>query len=143
MVGGAVIIGGGVLQRETLAVGVSRAKDAVAGDRVAAAKLRLKGKLEDEAKARGIAWPPREVFVRAFKMGDDGISAGRVEAWVGDGKEPLQLLQSHPPLRDVGRIGPQAPRRRSSGPRRILHDFGDEPEIIISFIAAGGLSEPL
>ena len=105
--GGAVVVAGGVTQRNLLDVAVSRAKDAVAGDRVAAARARLGDSLERAAKAKGIPWQPRQVFVRAFKTGYDGTSAGRVEAWVGDGRGPLQLLQVHPLCALSGVVGPK------------------------------------
>ncbi len=104
---GAVVVAGGITGRDLLGVAATRAKDAVVGDRVAAAKQRLGDALQQSAAAQGIAWPPKEVFVRAFKTGDDGVGPGRVEAWVSDGKGPLQRLQSHPLCALSGVLGPK------------------------------------
>ena len=60
------VVGG----RRFLELAVSRAKDATGpADRVAAARARLGSRLQDACATAGVAWPPGEVFVRAFKTG--------------------------------------------------------------------------
>lgn len=98
------VVGG----RRFLELAVSRAKDATGpADRVAAARARLGSRLQEACATAGVAWPPGEVFVRAFKTGDDGRSHGTVEVWAGDGRQPLAKVLTHPVCRLSGSLGPK------------------------------------
>jgi murein L,D-transpeptidase YafK len=94
--------------RRFLELAVSRAADAAGPpDRVQAARARLGNRLQQATVEAGVAWPPKEVFVRAFKAGGDGRTGGTVEVWAGDGTGPLARVLSHPVCRLSGVPGPK------------------------------------
>lgn len=103
----AAAAGVGVAGRRHLALGVARAKDAVGpADRVAAARLRVGDAVRDKVLAAGVAWPPRELYLRATKYDADG-GKGAVEVWGGDGRGPLRLVVRHPLCALSGTLGPK------------------------------------
>jgi hypothetical protein len=99
--------------RRHLALGVSRARDATGpDDRVAAARVRVGTLIRKKVEAAGIAWPPREIFLRATKYDDDG-GRGHVEVWGGDGRGPLACIDRYPLCALSGSLGPK--RREGDG----------------------------
>jgi murein L,D-transpeptidase YafK len=81
-------------------------------DRVAAARIRRTEALREKFAAAGLAYPPREIFLRAFKQ------EGQLELWArassGAGPAaPLRLVTAYPILRGSGRLGPK--RREGDG----------------------------
>ena len=74
-------------------------------ERVAGARATHEIELQQRALALGIAWPPRELYLRAFK-------AERVlEVWAGNGRgQPLELFEQHPICGESGSIGPKVER---------------------------------
>jgi murein L,D-transpeptidase YafK len=70
-------------------------------ERVAAARLAHEETLIEKVEALGLAWPPRELYVRMFK--DERV----VEVWVGDGRSPLELLETFSECGASGVIGPK------------------------------------
>lgn len=107
VVAGAIGLGG-VAGGRYLEVAVSRAADALEkGDRVDAARKKRGAVVKAAVEATGIAWPPKEVFLRATKYADNGIDNGVVEVWVGDGSGPLKKAMAHPVCALSGTIGPK------------------------------------
>jgi murein L,D-transpeptidase YafK len=92
--------------------GVFRANLADPAGRVARARARLRTSLPATFRAHGVAWPPREVFLRATKEEADG-SPGVVELWAGNGRAPLVLVLSHRICALSGTLGPK--RREGDG----------------------------
>lgn len=70
-------------------------------ERVAAARTTHEATLIEKVEELGLAWPPRELYVRMFK--DERI----VEVWVGDGRAPLELLDTFAECGASGIIGPK------------------------------------
>lgn len=72
---------------------------------MAGARATHEADLQERAAALGIEWPPRELYLRAFK-------AERVlEVWAGNGRgEPLVLFEEHPICGESGTIGPKVER---------------------------------
>lgn len=119
LLGGLALVAVGVVERRHPAVGVARAKDAVGpADRVAAARARLGSSVKDKVTVAGVAFPPKELFVRAFKHDAQG-QKGRVEVWAGDGRAPLVRVMSHPLCALSGVLGP----KRREGDLQIPEGF--------------------
>lgn len=70
-------------------------------ERVAAARTTHEAALIEKVEALGVAWPPRELHVRMFK------DERAVEVWVGDGRAPLQQLDTFSECGASGVIGPK------------------------------------
>jgi murein L,D-transpeptidase YafK len=70
-------------------------------ERVAAARVTHEATLIEKVEALGLAWPPRELHVRMFK------DERAVEVWVGDGRAPLELLDTFSECGASGAIGPK------------------------------------
>lgn len=73
-------------------------------ERVIAARTAHEAALVEKVEALGLAWPPRELYVRMFK------DERAVEVWVGDGRAPLELLETFAECGQSGVIGPKAQR---------------------------------
>ncbi|MCC7075121.1 MAG: hypothetical protein IT383_27660 [Deltaproteobacteria bacterium] len=74
-------------------------------ERVAGARLAHEASLVERAAALGLAWPPRELYLRAFKH------ERVLEVWAGDGAgRPLVLFEEHPICGESGSIGPKVER---------------------------------
>lgn len=74
-------------------------------ERVAGARATHEAALQVRTAELGLSWPPRELYLRAFK-------AERVlEVWVGDGRgRPLVLFEEHPICGASGVLGPKVER---------------------------------
>jgi murein L,D-transpeptidase YafK len=70
-------------------------------ERVAEVRARISSALEASVRAAGIAWPPADVYLRAFKREQ------QLEVWLGDGKGPLTLFETIPICATSGVIGPK------------------------------------
>ncbi len=77
------------------------AADTEEPERVAAARATHEAVLIEKVEALGLAWPPRELHVRMFK------DERSVEVWVGDGRAPLELLDTFSECGASGGIGPK------------------------------------
>ena len=94
-------------------------------DRVAAARARLGEKVRADFAAAGLAYPPRAIFLRAFKH------EGQLELWarpasgagaagaVGKPSPAYRLVRVFPVLRASGRLGP----KRRAGDRQVPEGF--------------------
>jgi murein L,D-transpeptidase YafK len=70
--------------------------------RVADARRRIGGALEQAVREKGVAYPPRAVLLRTFKH------EGVFEMWIGnDATKPLLLLESVPVCASSGELGPK------------------------------------
>lgn len=119
LLGGLALVAVAVVERRHLALGVARAKDAVGpADRVADARRRRGAAVRTQVEEAGVAWPPRELFLRAFKH-DEAGSRGRVEVWAGDGRKPLVRVMVHPLCALSGVLGP----KRREGDLQIPEGF--------------------
>lgn len=87
-----------------LALWVLLATAAPEPERVAGARLAHEAALQERAAALGIAWPPRELYLRAFKR------ERTLEVWVGNGRDPLALLEEHTICGESGTLGPKVER---------------------------------
>lgn len=80
-------------------------------DRVADARARFGQKVREDFQTAGLAYPPRAIFLRAFKR------EGQLELWAqpGDGGKatPFRFVRSFAVLRASGRLGPK--RREGDG----------------------------
>jgi murein L,D-transpeptidase YafK len=72
--------------------------------RVAAARVAAGPRIRDSFKAANVAYPPGEIFLRAFKLEQ------QVELWAGPKGQPLTLVKRFPICALSGRVGPK--RRR-------------------------------
>ncbi len=70
-------------------------------ERVAAARARKMTAVRAMFDAAHLAYPPKELFLRAFKK------EGVVELWGGDGKDPLVLVKSYAVCASSGELGPK------------------------------------
>lgn len=101
------------VNRHAIAAGATYVKDNVGerlakGDRVSAARARLKDTLPALFAAHDVRWPPQQVFLRAFKSGEGPNDAGVVELWASDKKSgPLTLIKSYPVCAKSGGLGPK------------------------------------
>lgn len=81
--------------------------------RVARARERVRPELVESCRAAGVAYPPRELFLRAFKR------EGELEAWArGDG-DRFSLVRTFPILTASGDPGP----KRREGDRQVPEGF--------------------
>jgi murein L,D-transpeptidase YafK len=69
--------------------------------RVADARARIGADVKAAVERLGVAYPPQEVFLRAFK------EEQRLEVWVGDGAHPLQRLEDLAVCASSGALGPK------------------------------------
>ncbi len=80
-------------------------------DRVADARARFEQKLRADFHTAGLAYPPRAIFLRAFKR------EGQLELWAqpseGGDATRFQFVRNFPILRASGRLGPK--RREGDG----------------------------
>jgi murein L,D-transpeptidase YafK len=113
-----VVMLGTVTTTTTTTVAQPVAQEADPRGRVARARARLAQTLPAAFTARGVRWPPREVYLRAIKQEDDG-SPGVVELWAGDGRSPLTLVLSHRICALSGTLGP----KRREGDLQIPEGF--------------------
>lgn len=73
--------------------------------RVAGARLVHEASLKERAAALGLTWPPRELYLRAFKH------ERTLEVWAGDGGgRPLVLFEEHAICGESGTVGPKVER---------------------------------
>ena len=120
LVGAGVVGVAAVSQRHLLELAAARAADALSKqDRVVVARRKRGAIVKAAVEAAGVAWPPKEVFVRATKYADNGTDNGVVEVWVGDGSGPLTRAMAHPICALSGRIGP----KREEGDLQIPEGF--------------------
>ncbi len=82
---------------------------APAEDRVAAARLRCGKKMTRLCRVASVEYPPRELFLRAFKAGRE------IEAWGRSDDGPFHRIASWPVLAASGRLGP----KRREGDRQV------------------------
>jgi len=82
-------------------------------DRVATASARKRTELEKLFRERGLAYPPREVFLRVFKR------ERVLELWARAGAERFQLLRSYPICAASGELGP----KRRAGDSQVPEGF--------------------
>lgn len=74
-------------------------------ERVAGARSTHEATLQRRAADLGVTWPPRELYLRAFK------SERVLEVWAGDGRgRPLVLFEQHPICGESGTLGPKVER---------------------------------
>ena len=119
LVGAGVVGAAAVSQRHLLELAAARAADALSTqDRVVVARRTRGAVVKSAVEAAGVAWPPKEVFVRATKYADNGTDNGVVEVWVGEGG-PLTRAMAHPICALSGRIGP----KREEGDLQIPEGF--------------------
>ncbi|RKH69484.1 L,D-transpeptidase family protein [Corallococcus aberystwythensis] len=72
-----------------------------AEDRVAGARKRQTAGLVQEFKAAGVAWPPEELYLRAFKVERE------LEVWAGRKGQPLVKVRTFPICAASGEVGPK------------------------------------
>lgn len=70
-------------------------------ERVAAARVAHEAALVARAAEISVAWPPKELYLRAFKRERE------LEVWVGDGRAPLVLFETVPICGESGGLGPK------------------------------------
>jgi murein L,D-transpeptidase YafK len=70
-------------------------------DRVAFARSRHGESIKKHCTEAGLNYPPRELFIRAFK------NEGEVEAWGCDRNEPMKLIKTWPVTARSGKPGPK------------------------------------
>lgn len=73
-------------------------------ERVAAARETHEVALRVHAKDLGVDWPPRQLYLRAFKK------ERVLQVWVGNGRAPLVLFAEHPICGESGTLGPKVER---------------------------------
>lgn len=78
-------------------------------DRVAAARVRCGASVEQRCRQTGVDYPPRELFLRAFKVERE------LEAWARSDDAPLRLIAKWPVLAASGGPGP----KRREGDRQV------------------------
>ncbi len=81
--------------------------------RVAAARIRSGEIVRDAVVKSGLPYPPREIFIRAFKH------EATLEAWAREGSEPFKLVAEYPVLFSSGHSGP----KRREGDRQVPEGF--------------------
>ncbi|HEY8212212.1 MAG TPA: L,D-transpeptidase family protein [Myxococcaceae bacterium] len=72
--------------------------------RVATARSAAGPRIREAFKTAGVAYPPGEIFVRAFKLEQ------QVELWAGPKGKPLALVKRFPICALSGRLGPKRER---------------------------------
>lgn len=78
-------------------------------DRVALARGRREESVRRLCAEAGVKYPPQQLFLRAFKH------EAEIEAWCGDGNQPLKLVKSWQLTARSGDLGP----KRREGDRQI------------------------
>lgn len=82
--------------------------------RVRAARARAQPRLEALFQAAGLTYPPREIFLRAFKM------EGELELWArNDGAAPFTLVKVYAVCAASGSVGP----KRRQGDMQVPEGF--------------------
>jgi hypothetical protein len=84
-----------------------------AEDRVAAARRARQEALAQSLSAAGVAWPPEELYVRAFKLERE------VEVWAGARGKPLVRVKVYPVCAASGELGP----KRQEGDLQVPEGF--------------------
>lgn len=87
----------------------ARAIEPAPADRVTAARAKSEGVMRERCKAAHLPYPPRDLFLRAFK------SEAELEVWAGDDDGALRLLATYPFTATSGGPGP----KRREGDRQI------------------------
>lgn len=78
-------------------------------DRVAAARTAREGTISERCWAAGLNYPPKELFLRAFKQ------EAQLEAWGRDQDGPMQLIGTWSIVSSSGKPGP----KRKEGDRQV------------------------
>ena len=86
---------------------------AIAGDRVAQARLDQTEPLKKLFKDAGLSYPPDELYLRAFKQEKE------VEVWSGPRGKALTLIQRYPICAASGELGP----KREEGDNQVPEGF--------------------
>jgi murein L,D-transpeptidase YafK len=81
--------------------------------RVALARAARTDLILQRCKAVGVPYPPREIFLRAFKH------EGQLEAWAREDAGPFKLWKTYPVLTPSGGPGP----KRRAGDRQVPEGF--------------------
>jgi murein L,D-transpeptidase YafK len=84
-----------------MAANLSSTGAEMVGDRVKAANDRAGSTVRKLVRDAGLAWPPKRLFIRAFK------SEAELEVWAGDGDKPLSLVKTYPIAEMSGSLGPK------------------------------------
>ncbi|MCP3102837.1 L,D-transpeptidase family protein [Myxococcus sp. K15C18031901] len=84
-----------------------------AEDRVATARKQRMGELTRLFSAAGVAWPPEQLYVRAFKH------EGELEVWAGPARGPLVKVKTYPFCAASGVPGP----KRQQGDLQVPEGF--------------------
>lgn len=74
---------------------------APAEDRLAAARWRSEGFIRDAVEAVGLPYPPKEIFLRAFKK------EAELEVWAREDREAFRLVKVYAVLASSGEAGPK------------------------------------
>ncbi len=100
--------------KRTAALGaLLMAASASGEDRVAAARASRGEIVRERTAALGLPYPPREIFLRAFKH------EGQLEAWVREDAGRFRLWHTYPVLTASGGPGP----KRRAGDRQVPEGF--------------------
>jgi murein L,D-transpeptidase YafK len=83
------------------------------GDRVATARRRVTGALRERFAARGLAYPPKHLYLRVFKR------ERRLEMWSEAGDGRFVLVKSYGVCASSGRLGP----KRTQGDEQVPEGF--------------------
>src|SRR4051812_28702290 len=97
----------------TLLVLMLVASAARAEDRVAAAERAREGVLAQSLAAAGVAWPPEELYLRAFKHERE------LEVWAGARGKQLTKVKTYPFCAASGELGP----KRQEGDLQVPEGF--------------------
>ncbi len=81
--------------------------------RVAAARIRRGATVTDRFRQAGVSYPPRELFLRAFKH------EAQLEAWARSDAETFTLIHTYPITYSSGKPGP----KRREGDRQVPEGF--------------------
>ncbi len=84
-----------------------------AAGRIARARKARAGLISERFKAAGVAYPPREIFLRAFKH------EAALELWARDNRAAFTLVATYPILASSGVPGP----KRREGDRQVPEGF--------------------
>ncbi len=82
-------------------------------DRIAAARARSEANVRSAFAKAGVAYPPRELFLRGFKK------EARLEMWARNAAGPFRLIRSYPILFSSGSTGP----KRKEGDLQVPEGF--------------------
>ncbi|HVE84580.1 MAG TPA: L,D-transpeptidase family protein [Myxococcales bacterium] len=80
---------------------LSQAPAPAEAQRVAAARAAAGPRIRESFQRAGVAYPPGEIFLRAFKL------EGQVELWAGPRDRPLELVKRYPLCALSGGAGPK------------------------------------